>query len=62
MIEWICKRPGAKHPSVAKGYEVKFNYDGTYEVRKDGRVVKGGFLTEEAARRWADEWVRLGDG
>jgi hypothetical protein len=50
------------HPSVAKGYEVKFTFDGTYEVRKDGRLVKDGFMSEEAARHWADEWVRLGSG
>lgn len=51
-----------RHPAKAKGYTVKFNFDGDYEVRKDGLRVKGGFFNEAAAWNWADEWVRLGDG
>lgn len=50
------------HPAKAKGYTVKFSFDGVYEVRKEGRLVKGGFYFEAAAWHWADEWVRLGDG
>lgn len=55
--EWICKRPQDPHPSVRKGYKIKFRFDGTYAVQKDDRVVKDGFTSEAAARHWADEFA-----